>query len=92
MSSQSLIFIEAQNSTNIIQANYSNSKVYIPSTISKGAQEILKSLPMNMSMFVTPSSDDMYGWQELNQQTSSMAIQMSSQSWIAIILILQLPA
>ncbi|MGH9964827.1 MAG: alpha/beta hydrolase [Nitrososphaeraceae archaeon] len=77
MSSQSLIFIEAQNSTNIIQANYSNSKVYIPSTISKGAQEILKSLTMNMPMFVTPSSDDINGWQELNQQISSMAIQMS---------------
>lgn len=77
MSSQSLIFIEAQNSTNITQANYSNSKVYIPSTISKGAQEILKSLTMNMPMFVTPSSDDMDGWQELNQQISSMAIQMS---------------
>jgi monoterpene epsilon-lactone hydrolase len=77
MSSQSLIFIEAQNSTNITQANYSNSKVYIPSTISKGAQEILKSLTMNMPMFVTPSSDDMDGWQELNQRISSMAIQMS---------------
>ena len=42
MSSQSLIFIEAQNSTNIIQANYSNSEVYIPSTISKGCSRNTK--------------------------------------------------
>jgi acetyl esterase/lipase len=77
MSSQSLIFIEAQNSTNITQTNYSNSRVYIPSTISKGAQEILKNLTMNVPTFVTPSPDDLEGWQKLNQQASSLFVQMS---------------
>jgi acetyl esterase/lipase len=63
--------------TNVTQANISDSMIYIPPTISKGAQEILKSLTTNLPTFVTPSSDDLKGWQELNQQTSSMSMQMS---------------
>lgn len=77
MSSQSFIFVQAQNLTNVTQANISDSMIYIPPTISKGAQEILKSLTTNLPTFVTPSSDDLKGWQELNQQTSSMSMQMS---------------
>jgi epsilon-lactone hydrolase len=63
--------------TNIIQTNNSESQIYIPPTISKEAQEILKSLRMNLPTFVTPSPDDFKGWQGLNQQISSMVIQMS---------------
>ena len=63
--------------TNVTQANISDSMIYISPTISKGAQEILKSLTTNLPTFVTPSSDDLKGWQELNQQTSSMSMQMS---------------
>jgi len=77
MSSQSFIFVQAQNLTNVTQANISDSMIYIPPTISKGAQEILKSLTTNLPTFVTPISDDLKGWQELNQQTSSMSMQMS---------------
>jgi epsilon-lactone hydrolase len=77
MSTQSFTFVEAQISTNITQSINSNSGVYIPSTISKDAQEILKNLTMNVPTLVTPNSDDLNGWQELNQQVSSMAMQMS---------------
>jgi hypothetical protein len=66
MSSQSFIFVQAQNLTNVTQANISDSMIYIPPTISKGAQDILKSLTTNLPTFVTPSSDDLRGWQELN--------------------------
>jgi monoterpene epsilon-lactone hydrolase len=74
---QSSNFVQAQNITNIIQTNNSESQIYIPPTISKEAQEILKSLRMNLPTFVTPNPDDFKGWQGLNQQISSMVIQMS---------------
>lgn len=47
MSSQSLILVQAQDSTNVTQPNNTDSKIYIPPTISKGAQEILKSSGSN---------------------------------------------
>ena len=77
MSSQSFNFVQAQNLTNTIQTNNSAFQIYIPPTISKESQEILKSLTMNRPTFVTPSSDDLKGWQKLNQQISSMFMQMS---------------
>src|SRR5215210_4152130 len=58
VSLQSFISVEAQNLTNIIQTNNnSESQIYIPPTISKGAQEILKKLTMNLPTFtfVTPN-------------------------------------
>lgn len=77
MSLQSFTFVQAQNSTNIIQTNNSEPEIYIPPTISKEAQEILKSLTMNLPTFVTPNSDDLKGWQELNRLISPMVIEMS---------------
>ena len=77
MSLQSTNLVQAQNLTNIIQTNNSASQIYIPTTISKGAQEILRNLTMNVPPFVAPSSDDLKGWQKLNQQLSPMFMQMS---------------
>ena len=54
MSLQSSNFVQAQNSTNIIQTNNSASQIYIPATISKEAQEILRNLTMNIPTFVVP--------------------------------------
>jgi len=53
------------------------SQIYIPTTISKAAQETLKSLTMDRPTFVVPSSDDLKGWQKLNQQISPMFMQLS---------------
>lgn len=70
-------FAKAQNLTNIIQTNNSASQIYIPPTISKEAQEILRNLITNFPPFVVPNSDDLKGWQKLNQQASSMFMQLS---------------
>jgi acetyl esterase/lipase len=72
---QSSNFAQAQNLTNIIQTNNSAPQYYIPSTISKEAQEILKNLTMDIPTFVVPNSDDLKGWQKLNQQISPMFMQ-----------------
>lgn len=56
--------------------NIANS-IYIPTTISKEAQDKLKNFTMNASPLVTPGPDDFEGWQKLNQQISSMTISMS---------------
>ena len=77
VSLQSSNFAQAQNLTNIIQTNNSASQIYIPTTISKATQEILKNLTMDRPTFVVPSSDDLKGWQKLNQQLSPMFMQMS---------------
>jgi hypothetical protein len=74
---QPSIFVQAQNLANINQTNNSRLQFYIPPTISKEAQEILKNLTMNMSTFVIPRSDDLEGWQKLNQQISSLFVQLS---------------
>lgn len=73
----SFSFAQAQNLTNTFQTNASNSEAYIPPTISKRAQEILKNLVSNAPSFVIPSPDDLKGWQKLNQEARSMVIQMS---------------
>ena len=70
-------FAQAQNQTNIIQNDTDNYKFYIPPTISKGAQEILKNLIMNAPSFEVPDPDDLKGWRKMNQEASSMVIQMS---------------
>ena len=66
-----------QYTTDIAQANKSESGISIPATISKEAKEILENLTMNMPNIVIPSSDDLKGWQKLNQESSSMFMQMS---------------
>lgn len=81
MSSQSHEFVQAQtrNITNVIQTNNnSESKFYIPPTISKEVQEILKNLTTNLPSFpFIPNPDDSEGWQRLNQQTSPIVTQFS---------------
>ncbi len=68
-----LYFVQAQNSTNVSQND--TSKISIPTTISKKAQEMLKNITMNLPpSFVTPAPDDLEGWKKLNQQLSSMPI------------------
>jgi hypothetical protein len=57
MSLQPFAFVEAQNLTNTSQTNNSESRIYIPPTISKEAQEILKRLTMTLPTFVTPGSE-----------------------------------
>jgi epsilon-lactone hydrolase len=73
---QSSNFAQAQNLTNTIQTNNSSSQIYIPTTISKAAQEILKNLTMDIPTFVVPNSDDLKGWQKLNQQIGPMFMQL----------------
>jgi epsilon-lactone hydrolase len=73
---QSSNFTQAQNLTNIIQTNNSSSQTYIPTTISKAAQEILKNLTMDIPTFVVPNSDDLKGWKKLNQQIGPMFMQL----------------
>lgn len=77
MSLQPFTFVEAQNLTNTSQINNGESRIYIPPTISKEAQEILKRLTMTLPPFVTPGSGDLEGWQKLNQQISSLFVQLS---------------
>ncbi len=68
-----LYLVQAQNSTNVSQND--TSKISIPTTISKKAQEMLKNMTMNLPpSFVTPAPDDLEGWKKLNQQLSSMPI------------------
>ena len=79
VSLQPSMFAKAQNSTNIDidETKSSEIKFYIPPTVSKEAQEILKNLTMNMPTIVTPDSNDLEGWQKLSQETSSMFMQLS---------------
>ncbi len=74
-----LYFVQAQNSTSVSQND--TSKISIPTTISKKAQEMLKNMTMNLPpSFVTPAPDDLEGWKKLNQQLSSMPIYGSKQT------------
>ena len=77
ISLQPTIFAKAQVSTTIDETNSSEAQFYIPPTVSKEAQEILKSSGMNMPTFGTPDPDDVEGWIELNQQLSPMCMQTS---------------
>ena len=68
----SLDFVQAQNSSTEMAQN--DTRIFIPTTISKQAQEMLKNLTMNIPTFSTPDPDDLEGWKKLNQQLESMAI------------------
>lgn len=68
------LYVQAQNPSS--SQNVTNSG-YIPTTISKEAQDMLKNLPMGASPLVIPSPGDIEGWQKLNQQVSSMLMGMS---------------
>lgn len=75
----SLYVAQAQNPTTEIGQNIT--EIFIPTTISKQAQEMLKNLTMNMPSFATPDPDDLEGWKKLNQQINSVDI-FESQSII----------
>jgi epsilon-lactone hydrolase len=51
-----------------------DTRIFIPTTISKQAQEMLKNLTMNIPTFSTPDPDNLEEWKKLNQQQESMDI------------------
>ena len=69
LSLQPIYFAEAQNSTN---AQNNTHQIYIPTTISKEAQEELRKIASNSFDFKTPSPDDLIGWKKLYQEMESM--------------------
>ncbi|HZA64710.1 MAG TPA: alpha/beta hydrolase [Nitrososphaeraceae archaeon] len=68
MSIQPIYFAEAQNSTN---AQNDTHQIYIPTTISKEAQEELRKIPSN-PFDLSPGPDDLIGWKKLYQEMESM--------------------
>lgn len=69
----SLYFVQAQDSTTNTTQNVTP-KIYIPTTISKQAQEMIKNMTMNMPNFVFPAPDDLEGWKKIQQEMNSMPI------------------
>ena len=69
LSIQPIYFAEAQNSTN---AQNDTHQIYIPTTISKEAQEELRKIPSNPFDFKSPDPDDLIGWKKLYQEMESM--------------------
>ena len=66
---QPIYFVEAQNSTN---AQNNSHQIYLPTTISKEAQEELRKIAANSFDFKTPSPADLIGWKKLYQEHESM--------------------
>ena len=69
LSIQSIYFAEAQNSTN---AQNNTHQIYIPTTISKEAQEELRKIASNHFNFKNPGPADLIGWKKLYQGMESM--------------------
>ena len=69
MSIQPIYFAEAQNSTN---AQNNTHQIYIPTTISKEAQEELRKIASNSFNFKSPGPADLIGWKKLYQDMESM--------------------
>ena len=69
LSLQPIYFAEAQNSTN---AQNNTHQIYIPTTISKEAQEELRKIASNPFNFKSPGPADMNGWKKLYQEHESM--------------------
>lgn len=69
LSLQPIYFAEAQNSTN---AQNNTHQIYIPTTISKEAQEELRKIASNPFNFKSPGPADMNGWEKLYQEHESM--------------------
>jgi epsilon-lactone hydrolase len=76
---QSFIFVDGQILTNITQSNnsYNNSGLYIPSTISKKAQEELSKIMFEPQNFRSPDPGDIEGWKKLNLDSESYFIERS---------------
>ena len=75
-----IYFAEAQNSTN---AQNNTHQIYIPTTISKEAQEELRKIASNPFDFKNPGPADLIGWKKLYQDIESMDL-FRSQSFIDI--------
>ena len=73
-----IYFAEAQNSTN---AQNNTHQIYIPTTISKEAQEELRKIASNPFDFKNPGSADLIGWKKLYQEIESIDL-FRSQSFI----------
>ena len=73
-----IYFAEAQNSTN---AQNNTHQIYIPTTISKEAQEELRKIASNPFDFKNPGPADLIGWKKLYQEIESMDL-FRSQSFI----------
>lgn len=69
LSIQPIYFAEAQNSTN---AQNNTHQIYIPTTISKEAQEELRKIASNSFNFKNPGPADLIGWKKLYQEMESM--------------------
>ena len=69
LSIQPIYFAEAQNSTN---AQNNTHQIYIPTTISKEAQEELRKIASNPFNFKNPGPADLIGWKKLYQEMESM--------------------
>jgi epsilon-lactone hydrolase len=68
-----LFFVHAGQESTVTQND--TSKIIVPTTISKNAQEMLKNITKNIpASFATPAPDDLEGWKKLNQKVSSMPI------------------
>jgi len=78
LSLQPIYFAEAQNSTN---AQNNTHQIYIPTTISKEAQEELRKIASNPFDFKNPGPADLIGWKKLYQEIESMDL-FRSQSFI----------
>jgi monoterpene epsilon-lactone hydrolase len=69
LSIQPIYFAEAQNSTN---AQSNTHQIYIPTTISKEAQEELRKIASNPFDFKSLGPADLNGWKKLYQEMESM--------------------
>jgi monoterpene epsilon-lactone hydrolase len=69
LSIQPIYFAEAQNSTN---AQNNTHQIYIPTTISKEAQEELRKIASNPFDFKSLGPADLNGWKKLYQEMESM--------------------
>ena len=69
LSIQPIYFAEAQNSTN---AQNDTHQIYIPTTISKEAQEELRKIASNPFDFKSPGPADLNGWKKLYHEMESM--------------------
>ena len=64
----SSFFVLAQNASTIQNSTHS---VYIPTTISKRAQEELKNLKPLPAMIKSPKQDDFVAWKKVDRQSDS---------------------
>jgi epsilon-lactone hydrolase len=74
---QSFIFVEGQILTNMTQSNNDDSRVYIPPTISKKAQEELSKIISEPQTFRAPDPGDIEGWKKLNLDSESYFMKRS---------------